>query len=635
MLENPFTKILVKKAAGDYVPFTNNSVKDPYNQHWTQDVGNWVRDVDRHANDYALESVPASMDWLARIPYLKHVTQYIPAAAAPVLNMLQGRGPFANWSDKDAYENKAYSDRKRSVDDLYDSSSSGWSDDAADKWKWDYTTMLDPRFRSVKDIVSILDSDPKYKAALETVAKTGNLDDLRSYYTESGKPNAVEDIWNSKYNIGDNAQGNAQLLFNLYNSAKSPKQTAPVATPIAAPALAPATDPIRASSTNASTASEETSAVENNTAITSPFTLSNADPFADVRNQLGIAKNPIGKDIGYEYTTTKIPEFLGGSGPLASTATPTPTPAPKTVQTKKPTGLTREETMQFLEQGYVPTSVGGYALNEQKAADTLRAMRQNPNLNPGTVITDADRLNRIRTTMLGNEQHTAQGRQLEADMAALNDYEYHQKHRAQQNAVPDAQATAYGNNVYNDIHDGIMRKGKNQAMRRVGGGEAYAGEAADRQRLGLPANTPITPEEQYYNKYIEAENNGTALPKLPDVYNRQYNRQLAQYRGQLRQSSPAQTNVRPKHPNYMTGQEMNDYIASQRGNIVENNWKSLSPERQAAARQARAARQAARSNGVPQQTAVPNPIAAKQPATTNSLNKTASIRKSLINPFLR
>lgn len=323
---------------------------------------------------------------------------------------------------------------------------------------------------------------------------------------------------------------------------------------------------------------------------------------------------------------------------------------------QKPTGLTREETMQFLEQGYVPTSNGGFMLHEQRAADTLRAMQQNPNLNPGAAITNADRLNRIRTNILGNEQHTAQGRQLEADIAALNKYEYHQKHMAQQNANTNAQVSNYGTDAYRDIHEEIMRKGQNQAMRRVGGGEAYAGEAADRQSLGLPASAPLTPEEQYYHAYIKAKDEGSALPELPKAYNQQYNQQLEQYKGQLRQPSPAQTSVSSKNPNYMTSQEMNNYAASQSGKIAENTWKSLSPDRQTAARQALAARQTAYRNGVPQQPTAPaaKPAATpavvkpapvtKQPAatgapasptTTTSLKKTASIRKPLVNPFLK
>ena len=432
------------------------------------------------------------------------------------------------------------------------------------------------------------------------------------------------------------------------------KSTIAAAAPAAAPSAAPA--PVK------------TPAPAN---IGNSLTLGNTDPLANVRNPFGIAEKTTGKDIGYTYTQQEIPEFAGGSNPLSEpveTPAPAEAPAPASEpkKTKTPAGLTRDETMQFLRQGYVPNSAGGFMLNEDAAANALRRMEADPNLNLGSSITDASRLRRIRNNMLNNPEYTAQARQQAADDMLYSQAMYHKQRQDAIAAKNNAAMEQYRGQLTNDARADYLRRGELDYQRSISTG------------------APLTPAAQWYQTYSNAEIDGNPLPDLPTEVQNGIEQGVHKFRGQLaaQQAPVAPATLKTNNPYVITQKNMDAnaraYAANNSGrealNTVNNVWDperlKAAQERYANARSGKnrlanpltaqpaqpnvatpaatavqpTAATATPAATTPVQPAQPNSAASAAPSTPgtdvksphrgNGLNKSAGVSKPLINPFL-
>ena len=330
-----------------------------------------------------------------------------------------------------------------------------------------------------------------------------------------------------------------------------------------------------------------------------PVTLNAADPF-------GATEKTIGTDIGYTYKQQEIPEVAELSNPLAkkapaSAATPAaPEPEPEQpAKTKTPAGLTREETMQFLEQGYVPTSNGGFMLHEQQAANMLKRMQQTPDYNPGQTITDASRLNRIRNNMLGNHEYTAQGRQQIADDMVYQKAMYHKKRQDELAAANNAAMEQYRGQLTNDARANYLRRGELDYQRSIASG------------------APLTPAAQWYQSYSNAEVDGKPLPDLPAEVQNGIDQGMHKFRGQLAaQQKPAvPVPASTRSPHRMTQQEMDAYAkahaANNSGQQAVDAVGSWDPNRLKAA-------QERHNKAISSNNTLVNPVTGSQPAQSNN-----------------
>lgn len=293
--------------------------------------------------------------------------------------------------------------------------------------------------------------------------------------------------------------------------------------------------------------------------------------------------------------------------------TPAPAAATKPVETNTPAGLTREETMQFLEQGYVPTSNGGFMLHEQQAANMLKSMQQSPDYNPGQTITDASRLNRIRNNMLGNQEYTAQGRQQAADDMVYQKAMYHKNRQSEIDARNNAALEQHRGKLVADARTNYLNTGKVDYQRSVLNG------------------APLTPAAQYYQAYSNAEIDGKPAPALPAQVQNGIAQGMHKFRGQLaaQQKPAAPAPVNPRNPNYYTQQEMDTYAkahaANNSGQQAVNTVSSWDPNRLKAA-------QERHNNAISGNNQLVNPLAAGQtnptPTSTGTTSKQTSAATS-------
>lgn len=307
----------------------------------------------------------------------------------------------------------------------------------------------------------------------------------------------------------------------------------------------------------------------------------------------------------------------------AETATATPATTAKPAKTKTPAGLTREETMQFLEQGYVPTSNGGFMLHEQQAANMLKRMQQSPDYNPGQVITDPSRLGRIRNNMLGNYEHTAQGRQETADDMVYQKAMYHKNRQAEIDARNNAALEQYRGQLTEDTRTDYLRRGKLDYQRSVLNG------------------TPLTPAAQYYQAYSNAEIDGKPAPALPTQVQQNIDQGMHKFRGQLAapQKPVASAPVNPRNPNYITQREMAAYSsANNSGQQAVNTVGSWDPNRLKAAQERHNKAISGNVQPVQPNTATPastpssartvNPLPAGQPSSPASASTGTSSKQT-------
>lgn len=338
----------------------------------------------------------------------------------------------------------------------------------------------------------------------------------------------------------------------------------------------------------------------------------NLDDFADtpsVEEALDIANQGVdGKTIA--------PAPAAAAAPTPA-ETPVETPAPaaatKPVETNTPAGLTREETMQFLEQGYVPTSNGGFMLHEQQAANMLKRMQQSPDYNPGQTITDGSRLNRIRNNMLGNQEYTAQGRQQAADDMVYQKAMYHKNRQSEIDARNNAALEQHRGKLVADARTNYLNTGKVDYQRSVLNG------------------APLTPAAQYYQAYSNAEIDGKPAPALPAQVQNGIAQGMHKFRGQLaaQQKPAAPAPVNPRNPNYYTQQEMDTYAkahaANNSGQQAVNTVSSWDPNRLKAA-------QERHNNAISGNNQLVNPLAAGQtnptPTSTGTTSKQTSAATS-------
>lgn len=378
---------------------------------------------------------------------------------------------------------------------------------------------------------------------------------------------------------------------------------------------------------------------------------SNADDFANAVNsslgELGQYGNEESTDVAPDLHI-EDPGLIDKQVRSAPTPPPAPAPAQSAAQvqvpapasepkkTKTPAGLTRDETMQFLRQGYVPNSAGGFMLNEDAAANALRRMEADPNLNLGSSITDASRLSRIRNNMLNNPEYTAQARQQEADDMLYSQAMYHKKRQDELAAKNNAAMEQYRGQLTNDARADYLRRGELDYQRSISTG------------------APLTPAAQWYQTYSNAEIDGNPLPDLPAEVQNGIEQGVHKFRGQLaaQQAPAAPATLKTNNPYVITQKNMDAnaraYAANNSGrealNTVNNVWdpdklkKAQERYNNAISGKNRLA------NPLTAQPAQPNvatPAAPSTPGTDvksprrgNGLNKSAGISNPLINPFL-
>ena len=506
--------------------------------------------------------------------------------------------------------------------------------------------LKDPdSIRYLDDVQDLLGKDAKLQEVLKTERSLNDFARDRIYHRYGLQNYSADQLAKLDQNAKDRLEQETQRYVELvknkltpslrssldkaHKNSQVPTQTAVIAnetSPVVTPAAAPV------STTSVATAPAN---------IGNSLTLGNTDPLANVRNPFGTAEKTTGKDIGYTYTQQEIPEFAGGSNPL-SEPVETPAPAAEPKKTKTPAGLTRDETMQFLRQGYVPNSAGGFMLNEDAAANALRRMEADPNLNLGSSITDASRLSRIRNNMLNNPEYTAQARQQEADDMLYSQAMYHKQRQDAIAAKNNAAMEQYRGQLTNDARADYLRRGELDYQRSISTG------------------APLTPAAQWYQTYSNAEIDGNPLPDLPAEVQNGIEQGVHKFRGPLaaQQTPAAPATLKTNNPYVITQKNMDAnaraYAANNSGrealNTVNNVWdpdrfnKTKSRYENAISGKNRLA------NPLTAQPAQPNvaaPAAPAAPSTSgtdvksqrrgfsSSLNKSAGISNPLINPFLR
>jgi hypothetical protein len=305
-------------------------------------------------------------------------------------------------------------------------------------------------------------------------------------------------------------------------------------------------------------------------------------------------------------STTSVataPAPAGQVSPADSKTVETPAPASAPKKTNTPAGLTRDETMQFLRQGYVPNSAGGFMLNEDAAANALRRMEADPNLNLGSSITDASRLSRIRNNMLNNPEYTAQARQQEADDMLYSQAMYHKQRQDAIAAKNNAALEQHRGKLTNDARADYLRRGELDYQRSISTG------------------APLTPAAQWYQTYSNAEIDGNPLPDLPAQVQNGIEQGVHKFRGQLaaQQAPVTPAPLKTNNPYVITQKNMDAnaraYAANNSGrealNTVNNVWN---PERLKAA-QERHTNAISGKNRLPVQPAQPvQPTTPVQPA---------------------
>lgn len=308
-----------------------------------------------------------------------------------------------------------------------------------------------------------------------------------------------------------------------------------------------------------------------------------------------------------EEASVATPQPAQPTQPVQPTQPAQPAPTPK--QPAAPQGLTREETMQLLQQGYMPTSTGGFMNFEEGAAQMLAKMKadKDETYNPGAAITDAKRLDKIRNKMLGNFAYTTAGHQLQADADLLMEAEAYERMRNAKGQQHQAGVDAYRNKLRADAEQAYLKQGENEYMRSVA------------------SNAPMSEAAQFYQQYSNAQNNETQLPTFNDSVYAGIDEQVNSYAQKNAPQYGRQGQVTYRNPNYITGDEVMRSTQGNRANTVRRWASELSDERRAKAREYIQARKE-------HQAALEATHAAKGGEYIKAMqDKTQSMRKSIEN----
>lgn len=264
-----------------------------------------------------------------------------------------------------------------------------------------------------------------------------------------------------------------------------------------------------------------------------------------------------GPDFGITTPQTDL-----GAG---ETTSPLAQPAPTPQQPAAPQGLTRDETKILLSQGYMPTSAGGYMNNADGAAQMLAKMDKDENYNPGAVITDARRLDKIRNEMLHNFEYTTAGHQLQADAALLQEAADYERMRANRDSQHQSGVDAHKARLTEEAERNLLHQGQNEYMRWVNAGSTG-------------------PMSEAANYYYQKENavKGVNVP-LPASVQSGIDSQVQRYSQQNTPTYGNRGQVTSKNPNSMTQEEVMRSTQGNRANTVLQWARELSPERRAAA----------------------------------------------------
>lgn len=264
-----------------------------------------------------------------------------------------------------------------------------------------------------------------------------------------------------------------------------------------------------------------------------------------------------GPDFGITTPQTDL-----GAG---ETTSPLAQPAPVQKQPAAPQGLTRDETKILLSQGYMPTSAGGYMNNADGAAQMLARMNKDENYNPGAVITDAKRLDKIRNEMLHNFEYTTAGGKLMADAALLQEAADYERMRANRDSQHQSGVDAHKARLTEEAERNLLHQGQNEYMRWVNAG----------------STGPMSEAASYYYQKENA-GEGVDIP-LPASVRSDIDAQVQRYSQQNAPKYGRQEQVTYRNPHYITGDEVMRSTQGNRANTVLR-WKSeMSPKDKAAA----------------------------------------------------